>query len=37
MTVFIYLDNEVNKIIDILQASLYDFLLMYGEQSETKS
>ena len=36
MTVFTYLDNEVNKVIEILQLNLYDSLLMYGEQAHSK-
>jgi hypothetical protein len=37
MTVFTFLDNEVNKIVEILQSDLYDSLLMYGEHSTKES
>lgn len=36
LTVFTYLDNEVNKVIDILQLNWYSTLLMYGDQSTEK-
>jgi hypothetical protein len=37
LTVFTYLDNEVNKFIDILQLNWYNTLLMYGEQNASKA
>lgn len=37
MTVFTYLENEVYKVVDILQLNLYDSLLMYGEQARDKA
>lgn len=36
MTVFTYLDNEVNKVIDFFQLNWYSALLMYGDQSPHK-
>lgn len=36
LIIFTYIDNEIEKIISILDLDLYDSLLMYGEESETK-
>lgn len=31
LVIFTFIDNEVEKIISLLQLNLYDNMLMYGE------
>ena len=33
LVAFTFIDNEIEKIIELLQLNLYDSLLMYGEES----
>jgi hypothetical protein len=37
IVVFTFIDNETQKIIEILQLNLYDSLIMYGEEASEKS
>lgn len=34
---FTFIDNEIEKVIEILQHDLYDSLLMYGDQAAEKT